>query len=851
MQIQNRLIPFLKWMLVFLAISFLALYFRTYALHGGLSLSFRSPESIARDVVDQAMRTQVQKSLERDLPLISSSERDRLVSLRVQRLKEDDQAQYRQAIQNVAAGIEKTRHMRQPYLLEADPYHYLYQTERLLTTGRIADVKKGGQYLQPLMRAPHGHWEAYSFHPYVGLFCYQAMRILDPKISLAEAVAYVPLILTLVILLAYGGLGRVLGFPLAASALGMMILVLSPIFIQRSALGWYDTDPYNYIFPVLILATLLGGVQHPRKYGVLGAIAAAFLTGLYALFWTGWPFILVLVPGCFLTSLLLVRIFLRAPSSSVVVQGLRFLGIYIVSAAVFLAIFLTPEGLLNSIRIGWTVLNKFALAEFDIWPNIFLTVGEANGIGLKKLIFLTGNYLTFGLALVGVFWEGWRTFKRKDFYELFRYVFLVVFSIPILFMSLKTERFSVLFVLPLAIFAGFGFKRLLESWESRVKLWKVPEFLRKTVLTRAFAIFLILLVFLPMMFLSAHVVAAGIKPIMDDVWNEALVELRAKTPSDAIIDSWWPPGYFITAVAHRAVIGDGGTQHFHETYWVTRALITEDEREAAGIFRMLNLSGNDALDFLQQRGMSIPDAIDLISKIVRLRREEAFPLLPAFMDNTQKNELLDKTHGRGSIPPSYVLVYNDLIEQNLAVSVMARWDFRKAQEIRRIGQRNSGGVLGILGNDAGTSYVHELLKVSGELLKYANVSPQVNRQGNLVLFKNGVRINLETKDALIGISAQGTLGHPASFFYVDQGKLVEKKFTGYVPDVAVLLVEDAGVFYCVVADARLIRSVLFRLYYLKGQGMTFFKPLLEKGSLASGTVVRVFEIERDRFLAKV
>jgi len=850
MQTQNRFLPLLKWALVFFAIAFVAIYFRTYALHGGLSLSFRSPGSIARDVVDQAMKTQVERALVKNLPRVSGPERDQLVSLQIERLKKEEGAQYQQVVQNVAASIERTRHARQPYLLEADPYHFFSQTEHLLVTGRIASVTRGGQYFQPLMRAPHGHWEPCLLHPYVGLFCYRVMRMWDPRISLIEATAYVPLVLTVLILLAFGCLGRVLGFPWAANAAGMIILVLSPIFIQRSALGWYDTDPYNYIFPPLILAALFWGLQPSHKYRVGGALAAAFLTGFYAFFWNGWPFILVLAPVCLLASLFFLGVFWRAKSFPVIKQGLRFLGVYVFSAAVFLAIFLTPEGLFRAIQIAWTTLNKFALAGFDVWPNVFLTVGEANGIGLKKLIFLTGNYVTFGFMLAGILLGGRRTFRRKDLYETFRYIFLVVFSIPILFMSLKTERFSLLFVMPLAIFSGFAVKQILEIWEVKVGRWKLPVLLRQTLFTRSFMTFLIFLLLLPMTLLSAHVVATGIKPIMDDVWNDALVELRDKTPSNAIIDSWWPPGYFITGVAHRAVIADGGTQEFHETYWTARALITEDESESAGIFRMLNLSGNDALDFLQKNGMDVPDGVDVISKIVRLGRKEAFLLLPAFMNEKQKNELLDKTHGRGQIPPSYVLLYNDLIEQNLAVSVMARWDFRKAQAIHQKGQRSSKGLFGILGDDAGTSYVHELLKISGDLLKYANVSPQVNRQGNLLVFKNGVRVNLGTQDALIGISAQGLMGHPASFFYVDQGKVVEKNYSGNVPDVSVLLIEDGGLFYCVVADARLIRSVLFRLYYLKGQGMTFFKPFLEKGSLAGGTVVRVFELDREKLSAK-
>ncbi|MEI7750952.1 MAG: hypothetical protein WCJ71_02575, partial [Candidatus Omnitrophota bacterium] len=164
MQTHKRFLSLLKWAFVFFAVAFMAIYFRTYALHGGLSLSFRSPGSIARDVVDQAMRAQVEKALAKNLPQVPGPERDHLVALQVERLKKEDSAQYKQAVQNVAAGIERTRHARQPYLLEADPYHFFSQTEHLLATGRIADVTRGGQYFQPLMRAPHGHWEPCLLH---------------------------------------------------------------------------------------------------------------------------------------------------------------------------------------------------------------------------------------------------------------------------------------------------------------------------------------------------------------------------------------------------------------------------------------------------------------------------------------------------------------------------------------------------------------------------------------------------------------------------------------------------------------------------------------------------------------
>lgn len=836
----------LKFLVIFFVLGFLALYFRTYQIHGGPLISFRSSNSFARDVVDRAMKEQILNVIKKNESRLPPLEIERLAVLQVERLKNENHLQYEQAVRNAEAHIREKRNEKPKYLLEADPYHYFHQTERLFETGRIADVKRAGEYLQPLMRAPYGHWEPINLHPYVGLGCYQLLRVFDPHISIIQAVAYVPLFLTLVVLAVFAVLGRILEVPLSASTIGMMTVVLSPIYIQRSAFGWFDTDPYNYIFPMAILSCVLGGLKQNRKLA-FWALCAGFFTGAYALFWTGWSFMLLLMPACILMGAGGAWFFERGRAIEVVTASLRFLGVYLGASGLFLALFLTPMGFLNCMRLGWDVLNQFALAKWDIWPNVFLTVGEANGIGFKKLIFLTGNYFTFGLAIVGFFLEGWSTFRKGNHEGKFRWFFLVTFSVPILLMSLKTERFSLLFVLPLAVFASLAVMRLLQMAVTFPKISGLPAFFEKDYFRKSAVLLSVFLGFLPMNFLSAHVVAGGIQPIMDDVWHSALLELRQKTPENAIINSWWPPGYFVTAVARRAVVGDGGTQHFHATYWISRALMAEDEREAAGIFRMLNLSGNDALDFLTKQGMEVADAVELLTDIVKMERTEAFGLLPGRISLQQKNDLLDMTHGSGSIPPAYVLVYNDLIEQNLAVSVMARWDFRKAKALGEQKRRRSQGVIGVLGKDAGLSYVNELLSISGPLLKYTGASPLTKREGNQLTFRNGARVDMMSHDAWVNISPEGRMGPPGSFFYVEGGNLIEKTYQTGFPEASLLFFEDGGVFYAVLADARLIRSLLFRLYYLRGQGLIFFAPLVEKGSFAGGTVVKVFEIDRQKF----
>ncbi len=846
MQDPKRMSLVLKKILVFLAIAFLAIYFRTYLLHGGPLALFHADASVARQIVDHGIRNQVRSSVEKQFPKFSASEKERLTELQVQNIKSSDRANYEKTVESTLLNITRSRKGGgYRYLLEADPYYFLGETEELLKTGKVAKMRRGGKYLEPLREAPHGRWTEILFHPYLGLYWYKLVRVFSPGASLMKTLGFFPLLLVLLIFPLYAWFGKVLKFPFFAIMIGIVTISLSPIFLQRSALGWYDTDPYNLIFPILILSFVFQGIQD-RKWFWPGVLGASFLTGLYAMFWPGWAFIGVLIPGSLLAASLGVWLLSRSTKPELPATMLRFGGTFILGWLISAAFFLTPASLLFSLQQGWFAVHQYALSDFDLWPNIFLTVGEAGSITLPKLICLSGNYVTFAIAVSGLVWEALRVFKRPDPSDRFRFFFLVTYSAPIFLMSLKTARFSVLFVLPLAIFVSFA-ATLFVAWAQKALSGRLPVLSGKEKVSRPIVMAFFVFLFTPLLLISAHVVA-GIPPIMDDVWYEALMDVKAKTPEGSIIDCWWPPGYFITGIAHRRVLVDGGTQQSHISYWMSKVLIAGDERDAAGILRMLNTSGGDAADLLEHWGMEVPDAVDLILRVVRLSRTEALRVLPPAWTSAQQEEFLDKTHGRGDLPPSYVLVYNDLVEQNLAVTVVADWDFRKAKSLLAKKKKDRTGSEGMLEWDATKRYVEDLVQTSGRWLRYTAAAALARKQGDILSFTNGLRMNLATKEAMLFIPDKKLRGAPSSLFYMENGQLQEKIFRDGALDISALVFEAQGSFYAVLADAQLIRSLLFRLYYLRGQGLSLFKPLVNQGTLQGGTVIRVFELDREKLL---
>ena len=120
------------------------------------------------------------------------------------------------------------------------------------------------------------------------------------------------------------------------------------------------------------------------------------------------------------------------------------------------------------------------------------------------------------------------------------------------------------------------------------------------------------------------------------------------------------------------------------------------------------------------------------------------------------------------------------------------------------------------------------------------------KNDSVLMFSNGLSVDLKNMDALINSPQKNINGHPASLFYMKEGQLEEKMFSGDIMDTSALLIlGDNGSWSSVLADRRLIRSLMFRLYYLKGQGLKYFKPFSEHNDVISNNRVTVFELNQE------
>lgn len=833
------------WVVAIATSLYAANYFRTYALHGPDPIQRHLMRIRAEATVFDTIKQQLRAVLSSSMPGLSESDRDRAVDEKARELRATETKQFQDAVETtlIAAIQKKYPKGTRTYLLEADPYYYYTFTKNIINTGKLGPPARGSYFHNPLRRLPQGVPERMSWHPYLGFYLYSVMKLFKPDIELMAALSCLSLVIVAFTGAVYFILCRLLKFSVFTAWLSSLVLLLSPVFIQRSLYGWYDTDPYNYLFPITVLICFIYPIKFGRRVWFCSFLAG-LATTLYSLFWVGWPFILFLTVGAGIFC----GVLLWKGGQSGRYHAFQFIGGYIFFSIVLLIILQTPETMFEQVLDGWKAIRDFSGSEFDVWPSVFATVSEAGNTEWRQLIYLAGNYPTLIMAVIGVGTAIWEILLNKDYRQKCIWATLLAFAVVLCVLALKSQRFTILFTLPLSLMVGLGIETLFAATPRLLKRFTLKPlqvwFQNGVQLLVSLGVTFFML---PLLFANGGIAAHQNLMIMNDTWYDSLIAIRDKTPHNSVVFSWWPPGHFITAIAERRVPVDGGAQHLKETYWIAVAFITEDEALSLGVLRMLNMGGDSAVKYLEE-ALSWPTskAINLLMEILPLSSGEAYRKLPADWAENQKQQFLGFTHGKGELPPSYLYVYNDMIEQNLAMTIVARWSFEKAELLRDTAVPDTS--ISILKNNWG-NYVDKMMSVTGSILRYTEAAKLVKEENGRMFFANGIQIEKPTMDCLIDLPERNIYGRPKSIFYMHGGELTEKVNSGTVLEASVLYLERNEQPSTLIASPELVRSILFRLFYLDAEGLKFIKPMYQKDDMEgqTKTKITVHEVDWEAF----
>ena len=332
--------------------------------------------TLAKTVIYNNIKGQVRKSVESSFPAMKEAEKNRTIEKNFQKIIRQNQRSINQLIANGAKEIEKnTDTSTQRFLVEADSYHFFGLTEDIALTGKLGQRMIHGKYFDPLMLAPDGKWEPLSLHPFLGYYWYRLLKLFTPEITLMVAAQSLIPLLAVLSLIPFIIICYHLGMSTLSMLIGSLFFILAPFFAQRTSYGWYDTDVYSILFPLLIFLAIFLGIKHisERRKNILFALLASFLTGCYELFWHGWAFWFIIMFVSLPVVILLDKILNKSQATK---AFCLFFGVYLSSCLAWIMLFVSPTMLIFTFQEGWRALNNFLYSRFDIWPNIFLTVGN-------------------------------------------------------------------------------------------------------------------------------------------------------------------------------------------------------------------------------------------------------------------------------------------------------------------------------------------------------------------------------------------------------------------------------------------------------------------------------------------
>jgi len=641
-----------------------------------------------------------------------------------------------------------------------------------------------------------------------------------------SAVAYTPLFTYLLIIAAFLWVCSILDYTVIASFIGALFLIMAPINLKRGALGWFRTDPYNILFPLLLLGCLFVALRPAsKKDGYIGAILFGLILAVYALFWQGWGLMFFMGIACALATA--AYNFFITNNKTDARQNLIFLSLFIVTTLLVVSICFSFQDFFTLFKEGFGELRKFTHRGLDLWPNLFMAVGELKKPSWGSLLSLGSATIPSGspanywdLMIIPIALGGWVYCLRtafKNFRQPYAIdtVILSIFLLVTVALSLNGERFILFATIPLSVLAAAA----------------VNRFINFRYIGIIVSVLLTILIYLT----ATNDIRVILTPIFNSTWDEALTKIKTDSPEDSIVNTWWAPGHFIKAIAHRAVPFDGASLDQSAVgYWMGNVFLSQDEAQARGILRMLNSSGNKAAEYLVKCGLKLSDATTLLLGITSENREQAAQTLKGIITDDQINTLLALTHGKN--PHSYVLVYSELVDDNLMIAFTGRWNIKKIEEInanpqslQQVPKRNS------------PDFIDFLWDTMGGTPKYSSSLSFIGENNSQLLFNENLAIDLNTMDATIQSSQYGQ-GHPMSVFYLKDGSIVEHVNPDGNLNYSVVLYQEDGQYAARLMDHALANSLIMKLYYFDGKGLQYFKPLILSKDLTGRTRVKVFKV---------
>jgi dolichyl-diphosphooligosaccharide--protein glycosyltransferase len=518
---------------------------------------------------------------------------------------------------------------------------------------------------------------------------------------------------------------------------------------------------------------------------------------------------------------------------------------FIISFGTFLGIYFTfgIDEFFLFFKEGFKALKDFVNPPASLWPNLYIEVSELRESSLERIIYMTGEYINFFIALLGFFACITKAVKRPKETNPLMTITVAIFLLCFIFITLGARRFALLCVIPLSILLAIGVQNIFDFIKNFTSKKLAATRHRKYIADATIILFSLFLLINLHINMYKRISTSLLDQIFNDTWKTTLERIKHETPPESIINTWWSPGHFIKAIAKRRVTFDGATINAPQAYWLANVFIARDEKKALGILRMINNSGNLETEYLLESGFKLSDAVDLLKKITPVNKQQARIILQSKLNNNKINELLKLTH---KIPaPAYLLLREDSVDKIMQLVSFGKWNFKKIEEINKDPAKRAKYL-----TSGRKNYLDTMLRLSGGLPRYHAPFPALARSGSKIFFDWNIVIDTENMRASI-TSEKSVKGIPYSLFYLKNNNFMEKKFHNASLPYSMMLFSEFGLINCLLLDTDLAKSIMIRMYFFNAIGLKHIHPAIKEHSLSKRTQVHVYKVDWAGFLAEI
>ncbi|SCG86009.1 STT3 domain-containing protein [Methanobacterium congolense] len=576
-----------------------------------------------------------------------------------------------------------------PYMYDMDSYYNYRLTKNYLNHGYLGDTKVNGT-----------EWDFHSYAPsgvpmdypplivYLTAFIYKFFNLF----------ADVPLMVICFWLPAFiAPIGGVVAYlfvrrftnEYGAVAAGVLT-VIAPFYFMRTVPGWFDTDMFNLIFPLLIVWFFVEALKSKdiKMKGIFASLSAFFMV-LFAMAWNGWQYLFYVL----VLFSIFYGLFRKVRGKNVknfLLVALTFFPI----SAVLIYIFTGFFNVLNFILGPKELLSIFSTnGLWAPWPDVYVLISELQPPSAVDLVSGVGPAV-FILGIIGILVISMVLRSKKLHENYLNQLNWAVFSLLVLwtvtgFLTLiKGIRFLLMVIPPLTIITGLCIGFCADFLEIHSK----KNFKRFAM------IFILILITLPSVVVINDNLSSLTPRMNDDMWN-AGVWIHNNTQNDTVVVASWMYGHFFTAISDRPTSIDGRLAYVEtmpvrdydvaftfgdkspstsREYWIDKAYTTDNETLALGILRMITTTGDAGYLNLDNYTQNTTKTIEILNNILGVDKNTAKNLL---IENyglkpDQADNVLRYTHPNN--PRPFVIVTdNSMINKGYWTFYFGSWDFNK------------------------------------------------------------------------------------------------------------------------------------------------------------------------------